>query len=130
MKICRHRLGCDGRGVTTLVAYHGCPLNCKYCINDECHCDDTERMYLSPQKLLDIVRIDDIYFRMTEGGITFGGGEPLLHVDYLLKFARLMLPGWKLSSFRPSCEQRVISSMKAALDWASLSGSGAPRLIR
>jgi len=27
----RHRIGVDGTGVTTLVAFHGCPLNCRYC---------------------------------------------------------------------------------------------------
>jgi len=31
--ICRHRLATDGQGVTTLVAFHGCPLRCKYCLN-------------------------------------------------------------------------------------------------
>ena len=30
--ISRHRLGTDGRGITTLVAFHGCPLRCKYCL--------------------------------------------------------------------------------------------------
>ena len=28
--ISRHRLSTDGDGVTTLVAFHGCPLNCLY----------------------------------------------------------------------------------------------------
>ena len=31
--ISRHRLGVDGNGVTTLVAFHGCNLQCKYCLN-------------------------------------------------------------------------------------------------
>ena len=30
--IARHRLSIDGEGVTTLVAFHGCPLHCKYCL--------------------------------------------------------------------------------------------------
>lgn len=32
----RHRLTIDGEGVTTLVAFHGCPLRCKYCLNPQC----------------------------------------------------------------------------------------------
>ena len=32
----RHRLTIDGEGVTTLVAFHGCPLHCKYCLNPQC----------------------------------------------------------------------------------------------
>ena len=31
--ISRHRIATDGKGVTTLVAMHGCPLSCRYCIN-------------------------------------------------------------------------------------------------
>ena len=31
----RHRLTTDGEGVTTLVAFHGCPLHCKYCLNPQ-----------------------------------------------------------------------------------------------
>ena len=29
----RIRINTDGDGVTTLVCFYGCPLNCKYCIN-------------------------------------------------------------------------------------------------
>ncbi len=31
--ISRHRLSTDGDGVTTLVAFHGCPLRDLYCLN-------------------------------------------------------------------------------------------------
>ena len=33
--IARHRLVTDGEGVTTLVAFHGCPLRCRYCLNPQ-----------------------------------------------------------------------------------------------
>ena len=32
----RHRLSVDGKGVTTLVAFHGCTLHCRYCLNSSC----------------------------------------------------------------------------------------------
>ncbi len=32
----RLRIGTDGHGITTLVAFHGCPLHCRYCLNPEC----------------------------------------------------------------------------------------------
>ena len=41
--ICRHRLVTDGQGVTTLVAFHGCPLRCKYCLNAQCLRADDSR---------------------------------------------------------------------------------------
>ena len=34
--ISRFRIGRDGNGITTLVAFQGCTLHCKYCINPEC----------------------------------------------------------------------------------------------
>lgn len=33
--IARLRLSTDGDGVTTLVAFHGCPLHCRYCLNPQ-----------------------------------------------------------------------------------------------
>ena len=33
----RHRIETDGNGVTTLVGFYGCPLRCKYCLNQYCH---------------------------------------------------------------------------------------------
>ncbi|MBO4381812.1 MAG: 4Fe-4S cluster-binding domain-containing protein, partial [Bacteroidales bacterium] len=32
----RHRIEVDGEGVTTLAAFHGCPLHCRYCLNPRC----------------------------------------------------------------------------------------------
>ena len=49
--ISRHRIGVDGKGVTTLVAFHGCPLDCKYCLNPQCHDDSGKIKTLSPQQL-------------------------------------------------------------------------------
>lgn len=44
--ISRLRIGTDGKGITTLVTFMGCPLNCKYCLNDFCH----ESIYKSDDK--------------------------------------------------------------------------------
>ena len=41
MGISRLRIDTDGEGVTTLVAFYGCPLSCKYCINSQCNKSDT-----------------------------------------------------------------------------------------
>lgn len=37
MSISRLRMGTDGKGVSTLVAFFDCPLHCIYCANDHCH---------------------------------------------------------------------------------------------
>lgn len=93
----RHRLKTDGKGVTTLVAFHGCPLHCKYCINPQCNVAGGIEEYLSPLQLYDKVKIDDIYFLVTGGGIVFGGGEPLLHSDFIVEFCEICDNNWNIS---------------------------------
>ena len=93
----RHRLTTDGEGVTTLVAFHGCPLHCEYCLNAQCLQADGVWCRLTPGELYSEVEIDDLYFVATGGGICFGGGEPLLRSDFIKAFAEIMNPEWKLT---------------------------------
>ncbi|WP_270535936.1 radical SAM protein [Prevotella denticola] len=93
----RHRLATDGEGVTTLVAFHGCPLRCRYCLNPQCLQVDGVWRRLTPGELYSEVEIDDLYFVATGGGICFGGGEPLLYPDFIRTFSKLMNPEWKLT---------------------------------
>lgn len=81
----RHRLATDGNGVTTLVALAGCPLQCEYCINNDI-LHGKKPVACTPAKLLEKAMIDYCYFTATGGGITFGGGEPLLHCEALAEF--------------------------------------------
>lgn len=85
ININRHRFATDGNGITTLVALAGCPLKCKYCINSKVLCSGNIKE-TDEKKLLSDVLIDYCYFVATGGGVTFGGGEPLLHSDIILKF--------------------------------------------
>lgn len=94
--ISRHRLGTDGEGITTLVAFYGCNLRCKFCLNPECFGPDSNCQLYTPQSLLDEVKKDDAYFRATGGGITFGGGEPGIQTPFLMEFKRICPPEWKI----------------------------------
>ena len=47
----RHRIGVDGAGVTTLVAFHNCPLNCKYFLNPQALSPDGVWKKFSPEGL-------------------------------------------------------------------------------
>ena len=104
--ISRHRMGVDGKGVTTLVTFMGCPLKCRYCLNDQCHEDIYEEdgrtlrrgiLMLTPQQLYDIVKQDNIYFQATGGGICFGGGEPTMQEQFIIEFAKLCPKNWKIT---------------------------------
>lgn len=106
----RLRIGTDGKGISTLVAFWGCPLHCKYCVNNICHDKDTVRSIYTPDELISRVRQDDIYFKMTGGGIVFGGGEPLLQAEYIHEVCQLSDPLWA---------KRIETSLYA--DWNKIS---------
>ena len=78
-KISRLRMGSDGKGIRTLVLMHGCNLRCKYCINPQTTDEEFEQHLLTPEELYSRICIDRPYLIATSGGITFGGGEPLLY---------------------------------------------------
>lgn len=93
----RHRMQTDGRGITTLVALSGCPLSCRYCINQDLLKDTEQTEWLSPKELVERLAIDHCYFVYTNGGVTFGGGEPLLHSGQIQEFARLCPEEWNIT---------------------------------
>lgn len=95
--IVRHRISTDGQGVTTLVAFHGCTLRCRYCLNPQCLDERTVCRVVTPQELLDEVSIDNLYFLATGGGITFGGGEPLIRSGFIKDFCRIAPKKWNIS---------------------------------
>ena len=92
----RLRMQTDGKGITTLVCFHGCPLRCRWCINAFSFAPDTKRTDMTPQQLYDQVKIDQLYFLATGGGVTFGGGEPLLQAEFLREFRRECRMHWHL----------------------------------
>lgn len=81
----RLRMGTDGEGVTTLVGGHGCPLDCRYCLNPQCK-SATPAGKIGIEALYAKLRIDSLYFEATGGGVTFGGGEPLLQAAFISEF--------------------------------------------
>ncbi len=85
----------DGEGVTTLVAGTGCPLSCKWCINKEVLATGKPE-HVSAEELYERVKIDDLYFRATGGGITFGGGESLLQAGFFEAFRKVCGNSWRL----------------------------------
>ena len=95
--VIRHRIGVDGEGVTTLAAFHGCPLRCRYCLNPNC-LDAKAHVYrFSPTTLYQQLLIDNLYFIATGGGVCFGGGEPLLRPEFIRQFHNLCADRWKIT---------------------------------
>ena len=95
--IARHRLSTDGDGVTTLVAFYGCPLRCRYCLNPQSLDNGGRFREYSPEELYAETRLDELYFIATNGGVTFGGGEPCLRPQFIREFRELCGSAWQLN---------------------------------
>lgn len=83
----------DGPGIRTTFFLKGCPLNCPWCANPE-NISFEQEEYIYDNKLniygqfytineLYEIGIKDLLFYEKDGGITFSGGEPLVHFDKL-----------------------------------------------
>lgn len=94
--IVRQSINVDGNGVCTLVAFHTCTLACKYCLNPQSLAHPEKCEQITPHQLYEKVKIDDLYFQATGGGITFGGGEPLLRAEFIAEFWQICPSSWHL----------------------------------
>ena len=92
----RLRMATDGNGVRTLIGTFGCTLRCKYCLNPQSWNGHSKPTIYTPERLYEKVRIDNLYFQTTGGGLTIGGGEPLLYMPAIEKFASLCPDTWSL----------------------------------
>lgn len=118
----RLRMATDGAGVTALVGAYGCPLQCKLCINPQTWHERSDGKpsfeRVTPAELYDRVKIDSLYYLATGGGITFGGGEPLLHTAFIEAFRGLCPKDWHF--YAETClnvPQEHIRAAARAVDW-------------
>ena len=112
----RLRMATDGAGVTALVGAFGCPLQCKLCINPQTWHERKDGKppfeRVTPAELVDRVKIDSLYYLATGGGVTFGGGEPLLHTDFITAFREVCHPDWRI--YAESCLNIPEENVRAA----------------
>ena len=112
----RLRMATDGAGVTALVGAYGCPLQCRLCINPQTWQGRKDGkppfVRVTPAELYDRVKMDSLYYLATGGGVTFGGGEPLLHTDFITAFRGICHPNWRI--YAESCLNIPEENVRAA----------------
>lgn len=81
----------DGPGVRFVVFMQGCKMRCKYCHNPETWSmkDGTE---YTPKELFDKAWKYRMYWgkNLEKGGVTVSGGEPLLQIEFVTGFFKLL----------------------------------------
>lgn len=75
----------DGPGIRTVVFFNKCNLRCIYCHNPEMWSSQPNNM--SVEELVGKVIKNKNYFG-DDGGVTFSGGEPLLHSDFIIEVSK------------------------------------------
>ncbi len=78
----------DGSGIRYAIFTAGCPLRCAYCHNPDTWNADRVARY-TPEQIADKVARYRPYFG-SDGGVTWSGGEPLLHAEQIAACAPLL----------------------------------------
>ena len=126
----------DGDGIRTTVFFKGCNLRCAWCHNPETfdinptllrypekcigcgHCDDCPTgartisgREVSVEDIMREVRQDAAYYKNSDGGVTFSGGEVMCQAE----FAREVALACKSEGIRVGVETNL------SLDWEKMS---------
>ena len=94
--ISRLRMETDGAGIRTLVHLSRCPLLCRYCLNPELRSGRIGKPF-TPEQLLKELECDDVYFRASNGGVTFSGGEPACRSEFIARFRSICPEHWTIA---------------------------------
>lgn len=82
----------DGPGVRVVIFLQGCNMRCKYCHNPETWTlkNPNAKEWTAEELVQFCLRYKSYWGdNMSNGGVTFSGGEPLLQLDFLFEFARI-----------------------------------------
>ncbi len=74
----------DGPGIRFVVFMQGCHLKCKYCQNRDTW-STGENHLVTVSELIKEINNYEKYIKLSGGGITVSGGEPLLQTKFLIE---------------------------------------------
>ncbi len=75
----------DGPGIRTVIFFNSCTLRCIYCHNPETWCLGENNTNVD--KLFSKIVRNKPYFK-NGGGVTFSGGEPLIHTEFIINLTK------------------------------------------
>ena len=84
----------DGPGIRLVIFSQGCLYRCLYCHNPESWDLKKETEFITIKEIIAKYEHNKAFYR--NGGITLSGGDPLIHLDFVIAMAK-------------ECDQRKIS---------------------
>lgn len=77
----------DGPGTRLVVFLQGCYLRCIYCHNPESwSLNNPDAKHITVDQIIDLYEKNKNFYEPS-GGITISGGEPCIHLDFLISLA-------------------------------------------
>lgn len=77
----------DGPGIRFVIFMQGCRMRCEFCHNPDTWNMGGGTPYTAEEMMEKALDYKEYWGE--EGGITVSGGEPLLHIDFLIEFFKL-----------------------------------------
>lgn len=79
----------DGDGIRYTIFMQGCNLRCKFCHNPDTWSHNINKLVNVNELYNNIIKCKP-YFDLSNGGVTFTGGEPLLQYEFLTVICRML----------------------------------------
>ena len=81
----------DGPGVRFVVFMQGCNMRCKYCHNPETWSCSGGEEWSAPDLFKKVFRYHSYWGKnMEKGGVTVSGGEPLMQIEFVIEFFKIL----------------------------------------
>lgn len=77
----------DGPGLRFVIFFQGCDLECLYCHNADSWDIAKGKLY-STDEIVELVKESDEFYKISNGGVTLSGGEPLLQPEFAIEILK------------------------------------------
>lgn len=77
----------DGPGIRFVAFMQGCPMRCKYCHNPDTWQFDVGKKFTPAEVFKEVLKYKNY---IKSGGVTVSGGEPLMQIEFVTEFFRLL----------------------------------------
>jgi pyruvate formate lyase activating enzyme len=108
----------DGPGIRFVVFMQGCNLRCLYCHNPDTWSKSKGTSYTAKELFNEAIKYES-YMRLSNGGITVTGGEPLLQAEFLVEFF-MMCKAHGIHTALDTAGTLLNDSIKILLEWTDL----------